>query len=435
MSEVPSPSQSSGSSVGRTIATWVTVVGLIYVLLVAVGMIGSGFKWASGGKEAAAEIFSFATNPILGLLFGIFATAVVQSSSTVASVIVGLVAGGLPVPLAIPMIMGANIGTTVTNTLVSMAHVTRPQEFRRAFAAATVHDCFNLIAVLVFLPLEILTHFLASISHWMSGLLVGTGDMSIKGLNFVKPITKPVIDLVGEKGLLADMGAAGGVLLAVIGLVLIFSAILLLGKLLKRALVGRAERIFHASVGRGPISGIASGTIITVLVQSSSTTTSLIIPMAGAGMMSLRQVFPFTLGANIGTTVTALLAATGASDNAGAALQIALVHLMFNIFGVLLIYGIPAFRAIPMKAAEYLADMAVRRKSLAISWIVVIYFLLPGGIYATMRALSPAPEPEAPAAEAPVEPGAASSNLPGETATPPATEPADPAAAPTQTAP
>ncbi len=132
----------------------------------------------------------------------------------------------------------------------------------------------------------------------------------------------------------------GGVSLAVIGVLVIFFAIFGLGKILKANMTGKAEQMFHTAVGRGPISGILSGAIITILVQSSSTTTSLVIPMAGAGIMKLEQVFPFTLGANIGTTITALLASMAGADTpelAHAALQIALVHTFFNVLATILI--------------------------------------------------------------------------------------------------
>ncbi|VFN03455.1 MAG: solute carrier family 34 (sodium-dependent phosphate cotransporter) [Candidatus Kentron sp. G] len=105
----------TGQKVLGSLLTWVGIIVLIYCILLAVGMIGTGFKWAAGGREGAERLFAFATNPFMGLLIGIMATALVQSSSTITSVIVGLVAGGLPVSAAIPMVMGANIGTTVTN--------------------------------------------------------------------------------------------------------------------------------------------------------------------------------------------------------------------------------------------------------------------------------------------------------------------------------
>lgn len=107
------------------------------------------------------------------------------------------------------------------------------------------------------------------------------------------------------------------------------------GKLLKCLMVGRAKDILHTAIGRGPIAGILSGIFMTVLVQSSSTTTSLMVPLTGASVFGLREIYPFTLGANIGTCITALLAATAVSGpEALPALEIALVHFFFNFLGV-----------------------------------------------------------------------------------------------------
>ncbi|MEL6266479.1 MAG: Na/Pi symporter, partial [Pseudomonadota bacterium] len=168
---------------------WFLIAALVYLLLVAVAMIGSGFKAAAG--DQAKELFAFAGNPVTGVIVGTVATALIQSSSTVTSIIVGLVAGGLPVGIAIPMIMGANMGTTITNTIVSLGHVRQGEEFRRAFAAATVHDFFNLFSIFVFLPLEISFGFLQRIGEYLAGLMVGGGSMSAKGFNFIKPLVKP----------------------------------------------------------------------------------------------------------------------------------------------------------------------------------------------------------------------------------------------------
>ncbi|PVZ62964.1 Na/Pi symporter [Pelagibaculum spongiae] len=356
---------------------WVAVASMIYLILLAVGMIGSGFKWASGGKDGAAELFAFATNPFMGLIIGALATALIQSSSTVTSVIVGLVAGGLPVETAIPMIMGANIGTTITNTLVSLAHAGKRKEFRRAFAAAVIHDFFNLMAVAIFLPLEIMFGILAKVSFYLSNLLVGGDSVSIKSLNFIKPITKPVVSVF--KDLLHDLpGIGGGVALAAIGLVMIFVSITFLGKLLKTLMVGRAKELLHKAIGRGPVGSIASGTLVTIAVQSSSTTTSLIIPLAGNGLFKLKEIYPFTLGANIGTCITALLAATAVSGPAaGAALQIALVHFCYNTLSVVVIYGTPFLRQIPLKAARLFAHQASKHKWIALVYMIVVFFLLP----------------------------------------------------------
>lgn len=118
--------------------SWIAVLLLVYLLICAVSTIGGGFKLAAG--ERAEELFAFAANPFAGLVVGTLCTALIQSSSTVTSIIVGLVAGGLPVATAVPMVMGANIGTTITNTLVSLGHIKSRDEFRHAFSAATIRD-------------------------------------------------------------------------------------------------------------------------------------------------------------------------------------------------------------------------------------------------------------------------------------------------------
>lgn len=370
--------ESRAAHAAAKFSSWATIIFLIYLILLAVGMIGSGFKWAAGGREGAEQLFAFATNPFMGLIMGTMATALVQSSSTVTSVIVGLVAGGLPVTTAIPMVMGANIGTTITNTLVSLGHIRSKDEFRRAFAAATVHDFFNLLAVIIFLPLEMAFGLLEKISLSMSQLILGGESLSMSGLNFIKPITKPVIGMF--KGILEHLpDPFGGVALVVLGILLIFAAITFLGKLLRQVMVGRAKKILHSAIGRGPLTGIASGTAVTVLVQSSSTTTSLIVPLAGTGIFGIRAIYPFTLGANIGTCITSLLAATAISGvNAVFALEIALVHLLYNVLGVIVIYGIKPLREMPIMAAEALGRVGTQRKSIAVGYVLGVFFVVPG---------------------------------------------------------
>ncbi|MDD1784246.1 Na/Pi symporter [Enterovibrio sp. ZSDZ35] len=355
---------------------WAALIAMLYLLLVSVSMIGSGFKWAAG--EQAKELFEFASNPVAGLMIGIVGTALIQSSSTVTAIIVGLVAGGLPVSMAIPMVMGANVGTTVTNTLVSLGHARCKDEFRRAFTCATVHDFFNLIAVLIFLPLEMMTGFLAKISAWLVSPLSQADDLSMKSLNFIKPITKPVVN--GAKSIFEIFpGNLGGVALVLFGILMVIIAITFMGKLMKKLMVGKAREVLNGAIGRGPIHSIASGTLVTILVQSSSTTTSLVVPLVGTNVLSVRQVYPFTLGANIGTCITALLAATAVTGpNAVFALQIAIVHLTFNVMGILVIFGIPFLRELPLKCAELLADYAVRTKLAVAGYLGVVFVAVPG---------------------------------------------------------
>jgi sodium-dependent phosphate cotransporter len=117
------------------------------------------------------------------------------------------------------------------------------------------------------------------------------------------------------------------------------------------------------------------------MVQSSSITTSILVPLAGAGILTLRQLFPVTLGANIGTTVTALLASLAVSGpTARLGLQIALCHLLFNLTGILLIYMVPPIRQIPLRLASWLADVAVRSRRYALLYVVALFYGLPGAL-------------------------------------------------------
>ncbi|MEA5535889.1 Na/Pi symporter [Crocosphaera sp. XPORK-15E] len=359
----------------QSILSWLGVLVLVYLLITAVSLISLGFKSIAG--EQAKELFAFATNPFAALIVGTLATALIQSSSTVTSIIVGLVAGGLPITVAVPMIMGSNIGTTITNTLVSLGHIHSKEEFKKAFAAATIHDFFNLVSVIIFLPLEITTHFLEKTALLLSDFFIGGEAINLDKFNFVQIITLPLVSFI-ERLTRIFPKPFDGIGLIVIGIILIFIAIFYIGKLLKLLMVGQAKVMLRMAMGRGPITGIFAGTLVTILVQSSSTTTSLIVPLAGTGLLTLEQVYPFTLGANIGTCITALLAATAVTTNQIAALEIALVHLLYNVIGVIIIYGIPWLRNLPILGATTLANLSSERKYLAFIYIIFVFFLIPG---------------------------------------------------------
>ncbi len=357
------------------ILAWLEVILLVYLLITAVSLISSGFKLAAG--EQAEELFAFATNPFAGLIVGTMATALIQSSSTVTSIIVGLVAGGLPVTIAVPMIMGSNIGTTITNTLVSLGHISSKKEFRKAFAAATIHDFFNLISVVIFLPLETTTHFLEKFAIFISQFFIGEELKSMDNFNVIKEITAPFANIFKYlTGILQK--PFDGIILIIFSISLIFISILYIGKMLKILMVGRAKVMLKTAINKGPIISIFSGTVVTIFVQSSSTTTSLVVPLAGTGLLTLEEIYPFTLGANIGTCITALLAATTVTDNTVAALEIAMVHLLYNVLGVIIIYGISFLRNLPILGAKTLANIASEKKYIALLYIITVFFLLPG---------------------------------------------------------
>ncbi len=374
MSSIPYSPVIQSTSKSKLIE-WISVAFLVYLLLTAVGAIGDGFKIASAGR--AEQLFTFASNPLIALITGIVATSLIQSSSTVTSIIVGMVAGGMPISIAIPMVMGANIGTSLTSTIVSLGHIRDGEEFKRAFSAATVHDSFNLLAVAILLPIELLFSPLERASAVFSGFFISGSTGAVASFNPVGAMLVPASDALGRSVVWLP-GIWSGVVLIIIGIVLILFVVKTIARVLQRVMVGRARDIMHRTVGRGTLSGMSAGGIITVLVQSSSTTTALIVPMAGSGLFSLKQVYPFTLGGNIGTTITALLAAVAITGPlAVLALQIALVHLFFNMFAIILIYSIPLLRNIPVCMAEYLAKMAQRNKLYVVAYIAGMFFLGP----------------------------------------------------------
>ena len=342
------------------------LVALLFGFFLGLDLMGLSFKLF--GKGFAETLIEQTSNPLGGLFIGILATTLVQSSSTTTSMTVGLVAAeALTIEGAIPIIMGANIGTSVTNTLVSLAHVTRREEFQRAFAGATVHDFFNWIAVLVLLPVEITTGYLGKTAAWLTSVLEGTGG--VKLLNplkeAVRPVAEGVVDLLGGSGALA--------LAAGIGLLIV--CLKLLVDVLKKLLSGRAEKTLHSTLFRSAPAAILAGLVMTVMVQSSSITTSVMVPLIGAGIVTLEQAFPFTIGANVGTTITALLAALATGQPA--ALTVALAHLVFNLSAGLLIYLPPPVRAIPLALAKALGRLGARNRVLAGVYILLVFFGLP----------------------------------------------------------
>lgn len=355
--------------------SWVAVVLLVYLLLVAVGVISNGFKLATA--EHALTLFEFASNPIIALIIGIIATASIQSSSTVTSVIVGLVAGGMPLNIAIPMVMGANIGTSLTSTLVSLGHIEDGVEFKRAFSAATVHDCFNILAVLVVLPIELLFHPLENLAGYFSTFIRSGSAVDFSSFNLLDSSTKPTISAIGWV-FSTFPNIWDGVLMIIFGIFLILLVIRSIGKLLKRLMVGRSLEIMQRTVGRGPLSGIFAGSVITVMVQSSSTTTALIVPMAGSGIFSIEQVYPFTLGGNLGTTVTAILASMAFTGPVAIlAFQIALVHFFFNFFAIIIIFSLPFLRGIPVFLSEHLAKLSQQNRLFVLAYILGVFFVAP----------------------------------------------------------
>ena len=327
-------------------------------------------------------MFAFAGNPYVGLCVGVLSTVLIQSSTTTTAIAVSAVgSGALPIRGAIPIILGANIGTTVTCTIVALTFVGKRDEFRRAMAASTVHDFYNLLALLIFFPIELLWHPLERASKALTDALYGaTWLPDPNRFNVVGAASKPVVS--GIKTVTTHLtGTLGPFFTIVIGALLILVAVRYLGKLLKLLMVGRARTALTKAIGRKPYVAMAAGTGVTFLTQSSTITQSVLVPFAGAGILTPRQIYPVTVGANVGTTFTALFAAFAIEgSDAKIGLQAAFVHLLYNVFSIIVIFVIPILRPVPIWCAEHFAKIAVSHKWIIAAYLITVFILLPASV-------------------------------------------------------
>ncbi len=359
-----------------TIIKIIGVAACLYLFLVGIG--GMGYSFKLFGKEFSQKILEATSSPLVGLFIGVLATTIVQSSSTTTSIIIGMVAAeAIGVRSAIFMVMGANIGTTVTAKLVSLGHITRKAEFRRAFAASSVHDTFNLTTVALVYPLEYYFRIIETAATWMGGIFVKVTGIT-KPENYLKKITKPAVEG------LSDLFNNIPWLVLLMSVIITFFMLWGIVKLLQSLVLKKLESFFDTYVFRNLAMSFIVGLVLTVMVQSSSITTSLIVPLAGAGVLRLQQIFPFTIGANIGTTITGLLAALAVAGQpdidstlvlAGA--TVAFAHFLFNASGAIIFLPFKKMREIPVHVAEWLAEVCLKNRIIPIVFIVLVFYLIP----------------------------------------------------------
>ena len=185
--------------------------------------------------------------------------------------------------------------------------------------------------------------------------------------------------------------AAVGILLLVIAITILMVALISMVKILHSLLAGplfsavkkviNAEFPGYAACLTGYVA-ILVGAGMTMLVQSSSIFTSTLTPLVGIGVVTLERVYPLTLGSNIGTTFTGILAALVQSENKfREAIQLALCHLFFNIFGIAIFYPIPITRKLPISLAKNLGNTTADYRWFAVVYVIVVFFLLPGIVF------------------------------------------------------
>jgi sodium-dependent phosphate cotransporter len=323
------------------------------------------------GKSVAETILLATSNPFTGLFIGLLITAMLQSSSTTTALVVALVASGsITLRSAIPIIMGANVGTTITSTIVSLGFINKKKEFRRAVTAGTYHDFFNILTVIVLFPLEYYYGFLSTVSAWISGLLF-------------TPVLKPVENSISHfwigfapiiRFLLDNISSA--FFLISFSLALLFSSILIFRRLISNLLKARTPETFSRFFFKNPLKSFSWGLLTTAAIRSSTITTSVVVPIVAKKIVNLKQAAPFIMGANIGTTITAFIAAALNANTAGA-ISIAIAHFLFNLIGVLLFFPIQVLRRLPMKLAGGLGKLTLKYRLVGFVYILVAFFFVP----------------------------------------------------------
>ena len=321
------------------------------------------------GDVATETILLATSNPFTGLFIGLLVTAIIQSSSATTSMVVALVASGsITLQGAVPIIMGANIGTTITSTIVSLGFITKKKEFRRAVAAGTYHDFFNILTTVILFPLEYYFGFLSGMAH------------SIATRFFHEPTSKDNINFSFLGGRFESLITFlknfidNGFLLGILSIFLLFGSILFFRKVITQILGFSTPEKFQRFFFKNTFKSFAWGLLTTAAIRSSTVTTSLVVPLVAKKIVKLRSAVPFILGANIGTTITAFIAAT---FNSNAAISIAIAHFLFNLIGTLIFLPLPFVKDLPLRLANALGRLTLRYRLVGFSYLLFTFFFIP----------------------------------------------------------
>lgn len=352
-----------------TVRTVLYIVGALLLFLFAIDLMVSSLQHL--GRTTAETIILATSNPFTGLFIGLLITAMIQSSSTTTAMVVALVASGsITLESAVPIIMGANIGTTITSTIVSLGFISKKKEFRRAVSAGTYHDFFNILTVIILFPLEYYYGFLSGISSRITAYFFETAETSeqitntYSGLGF-DPITNWLLAIIPN-----------GFILVVLAFALLFGSILLFRKLISNLLLVKPPEKLGRFFFQNPIKAFAWGVITTAAIRSSTITSSVVVPLVAKRVIKLKLAAPFILGANIGTTITAFIAAI-LYTNTASAITIAIAHFLFNFIGVLIFFPIPALRNIPIELASYLGKLTLKYRLVGLVYLLSAFFFIP----------------------------------------------------------
>ena len=396
----------------------------LYVFLLSLNFMTIGFTLISPFALKHTEIIRFTlSNPFAALAIGIILTAIMQNATATTSIAVSMVGAGIipDVKTAIPIIMGSNIGTCFTNSLIALTSANDSNEFRRAFSAATLNDMFNFLTTGFFLPIEIFSDFLLIASDRLTRVIPFENADRIAKANFIAhlldPVTnlflrlnvtavneltrgnarienvslactsenndcsylaRPLIDVIGER----PTGSVVILLSIIILIICLFAIVKVLSMLISGPIAKCVSEAINASFpGRfrwlTHFILFTTALLLTLIVQSSNIITATLVPLCGIGIISLQRVYVMTLGSNIGTTVTGIISAfTLAPSAMQKGLQIAFVYTFFNTLGFLLWLPIKFLR-FPKSLARKLGNIVFNYRWFLYVYIFGVYFVLP----------------------------------------------------------
>ncbi len=359
----PSANQLSFSSI-----SWKEAIIRLFLILVTIAMflVGVDLMVASLNLLDANTmeiIVRITSNPFTALFIGLLITAIIQSSSATTSMTVALVASGsVGLEHAVPLIMGANIGTTITSTFVSLGFISMGKEYKRAVAASTSHDFFNILTVAIIFPLEYNFKFLSKLSgefaaHFSNPTIENGITQEFSSYSV---ITKFLSSIISNEYILIGLS-----------FLLLLVSVLLFRKIIAGWLGVKTKQT--KKYFKNVLYAFLWGLFSTAIIRSSTITTSVVVPLVGKRLIKLKAAFFFIMGANIGTTVTAFIAAFTSTNSA---ISIAFAHFLFNCIGVL-IFSIPMVREVPLLLAKGLGRMAYRYRITILLYILLIFFIIP----------------------------------------------------------
>ncbi len=332
------------------------------------------------------------TAAVTGLALGILGTALVQSSSAVVATTMvsmsGMVTGGLPLESAIkfgvPMVLGANIGTTVTNTIVAFGieRGMTMEEFKETIPGVIVDDVYEALTITIFFALELtfglISKIVLRLGEFYTNVLklesfFASFEDSLIDVIVKKPIISPIKEIMVN--LLGDR--AGGILLFIVWFIVIIFSMNMITKNLETMIELEWENRVKAAFNN-PVRGFFTGFAVTFLVGSSSIGSSLVIPFLATKVVDLKTAYPYLVGTNVATAVD-LSQIYGYMAGGVTGMILGSAHVLLNLMAMTL-WLISPLRFVPVAIAEWLGAKITENQNVAfalLAWVVGVFFVVP----------------------------------------------------------